>query len=147
MADLAAGPDGGAPAELTISEAGNAQRFRRLPATPPATTQAGRSLPGRYRCADLRAEAAVAFEGEQLVLRIVTPEGRRAGALQAYSDTVFGYSALDPMAPAFHAITLERQGRRVTGFRLSSARARRLHFQRLPGDQTQDKTDDRTSGD
>jgi CubicO group peptidase (beta-lactamase class C family) len=142
-ADLAPGPDGGAPAALTVSEAGNAERLRLLPATPPATAQAGRALPGRYRCADLRADASIAFEGEQLVLRIVTPEGRRAAALQAYSDTVFGTAALDPMAPAFHAITLERQGRRITGFRLSSARARRLHFARLPDG----KTDIKTSGD
>jgi CubicO group peptidase (beta-lactamase class C family) len=139
LAELAPGPDGGAPAELTISEAGNAQRYRLLPAAPPDTAEAGRALPGRYRCDDLRADASIAFEGEQLVLRIVTPEGRRAAALEAYSDTVFGYTALDPMAPAFHAITLECQGQRITGFRLSSARARRLYFARLP--------DHKTSGD
>ena len=131
LAELSPGPDGGAPPELTISETANAKRYRLLPATPPATAQAGRTLPGRYRCADLRAEATIAFEGDRLVLRIVTPEGRRAADLQAFSDTVFGTTALDPMAPAFHAITLERQGRRITGFRLSSARARRLHFVRL----------------
>jgi CubicO group peptidase (beta-lactamase class C family) len=135
-ADLAPGPDGAAPAELVISEAGNGERFKRLPDAPPATPRAGRALVGRYRCADLRADATIAFEGEQLVLRIVTPEGRRAAALVAYGDTVFGYSALDPMTPAFHAITLERQGRRITGFRLSSARARKLHFARLPDGQT-----------
>jgi CubicO group peptidase (beta-lactamase class C family) len=131
VADLAPGPDGAAPATLTISEAGNAERYSRLPATPPAAARAGRALVGHYRCADLRAQASVAFEGKRLVLRIVTPNGRRAVALQALSNSVFGTSALDPMVPGFHALTVERQAGKVTGFRLSSARARRLHFARV----------------
>jgi CubicO group peptidase (beta-lactamase class C family) len=130
VADLAPTADGGGPADLVISEAGNAERFKRLPAQPPATAKAGRPLVGRYRCADLKADASIAFEGEQLVLRIRTPEGARMAALEAFSDTVFGYSALDAAAPAMHAITVERMASKVTGFRLSSARARRLHFAR-----------------
>ena len=86
---------------------------------------------GRYRCADLQADASIAFEGEQLVLRISAPEGGRVAALEAFSNTVFGYTALDPAAPAMHAITVERKASQVTGLRLSSARARRLHFVRL----------------
>jgi hypothetical protein len=135
-ADVAPGPDGAAPAELVISEAGNGERFKRLPDAPPATAQAGRALVGRYRCADLRADASIAFEGEQLTLRMRTPEGQRTASLQALSNTVFGYSALDPLMPAFHALTVERQASKITGFRLSSARARRLHFVRLPDPST-----------
>jgi CubicO group peptidase (beta-lactamase class C family) len=131
-ADLAPGPDGAAPAVLVISEAGNAERFKRLPAQPPATAGAGRALVGRYRCADLRADARIAFEGGQLLLRMKTPEGGRVASLEALSNSVFGYTALDPLMPAFHALTVERQGAIVAGFRLSSARARRLHFVRLP---------------
>lgn len=132
VSDLTPGADGLAPAELVISEAGNAERFKRLPAKPAATAKAGKALVGRYRCADLQAEASIAFEGEQLTLRIKTPAGGRAAALEAFSNTVFGYTALDPSAPAMHAITVERTASKVTGFRLSSARARRLYFARLP---------------
>lgn len=130
-AELAATPDGGTPATITVREAGNPGRFRRLPATPPSTARAGRALEGRYRCADLRGEARIAFEGEQLVMRIRTPDGQRAIALQALSRSVFGCSALDPLAPAFFALTVERRQSRVAGLRLSSPRTRRLHFERL----------------
>jgi CubicO group peptidase (beta-lactamase class C family) len=135
-ADLAPGPDGAAPAELVISEAGNGERFKRLPDAPPDTRRAGPALVGHYRCADLRADVSIAFEGEQLTLRMRTPEGQRAASLQALSNTVFGYSALDPLVPGFHALTVERRASKVTGFRLSSARARRLHFMRLPDPST-----------
>jgi len=130
--DMAPGPGGAAPAVLVISEAGNAERYRRLPVRPPATARAGRGLVGRYRCADLRAEARIGFEGGQLLMRMSTPAGGRVASLEALSNSVFGYSALDPLMPAFHALTVERRASAVTGFRLSSARTRRLHFVRLP---------------
>jgi CubicO group peptidase (beta-lactamase class C family) len=130
-AALAPGPDGAAPTELVVSEAGNAERFSLLPAVPPSTADAGKPLPGHYRADDLRADASIAFEGDSLVLRIEAPDGRRAATLEAWSDTVFGFVAIDPMVPSRHVLTLESTRGRLTGFRLSSARARRLLFRRV----------------
>jgi CubicO group peptidase (beta-lactamase class C family) len=132
VADMAATPDGGAPAVLRIAEAGNVERYRLLPATPPDTARAGRALVGRYRCEDLNADAQIAFEHEALVLRIFAAQGTRVARLQALSNRVFGVTATDPQAPAFWAITAERKASKVRGLSLSTARARRLWFERLP---------------
>lgn len=132
-ADLAAGPDGSAPETLAISDTGNVEIFHRLPATPPSPVEAGKPLLGRYRCHDLNADAQIAFEGDQLVLRIFGSLSGRAFAVQPYSNIAFGLTALDPMMPGFHAMTVEAPGATVTSFRVSSGRARRLQFVRLPG--------------
>jgi len=130
-ADMVAAPDGSAPAELVISECGQGERFSLLPATPPSTRALGQRLVGRYRCDDLLADASIAFEGDQLVLRTATPDGRRAAVLEALSDTVFSYRAIDPLIPMVYAIALEHdEDQQLTGFRLTSARARRILFTR-----------------
>lgn len=131
VADLAAGTDGGAPETLAISDTGNAEVFRRLPATPPTTVEASKPLLGRYRCHDLNADAQIGFEGEQLVLRIFGTLTGRAFAVQPCSDTVFGLTALDPMMPGFHAMTVEEPAATATSFRVSAGRARRLQFVRV----------------
>jgi D-aminopeptidase len=132
LADLAPGADGGAPDALEIRMTGTAERFTRLPDSLPDTRKVGQALTGRYRCEDVDADVTVAFEGEHLVLKIVAPGGHRAFALQALSDVVFGMTAQDPLMPGFHALTVERKSRRVTGLRVSSGRARKLAFARLP---------------
>jgi hypothetical protein len=133
VADLAPGPDGGAPAELAVTDTGTTEHFQLLPATAPTAAKASKPLLGRYRCHDLNADAEIGFEGEQLVLRIFGTLAGRAFAIQPYSDTAFGLTALDPMMPGFHAMTVESPGSRVERFRVSSGRARRLQFVRQPG--------------
>jgi CubicO group peptidase (beta-lactamase class C family) len=131
VADMAAAADGSAPAVLPIAEAGNVERYRLLPARPPATARVGRALVGRYRCEDLNADAQIAFEQDALVLRIFAQQGTRVAALTAFSNSVFGATATDPQAPAFWAITVQRKASTVVGVWLSTARARRLWFERL----------------
>ncbi len=133
VADLAPGPDAGAPAELVISDTGTVERFKLLPAVPPTVAQASAPLLGRYRCHDLNVDAQIGFEGEQLVLRIFGTLTGRAFAIQPHSDAAFGLTALDPMMPGFHAMTVESPAERVQSFRVSSGRARRLQFLRQPG--------------
>jgi D-aminopeptidase len=133
VADLAPAPDGGAPAELVVTETGTSERFKLLPATAPTASVASKSLLGRYRCHDLNADAQIAFEGEQLVLRIFGSLAGRPFAIQPYSDAAFGLTALDPMMPGFHAMTIEAPSSRVESFRVSAGRARRLQFVRQPG--------------
>lgn len=133
VADLAPGPEGGAPEALVVTDTGNAERLELLPATPPTLADAGPSLLGRYRCHDLNADAQIAMEGEQLVLRIFGTVAGRAFAVQPYSDAAFGLTALDPMMPGFHAMTVEQPSARVESFRVSAGRARRLQFVRQGG--------------
>jgi hypothetical protein len=130
-ADLAPGPDGGAPDSLPMTMTGSTEVFTRLPATPPDTAKAGQPLIGRYRCDDLDADAAVTLVGDVLTLKIAPPGGGRAFTLQALSPAVFGMTAQDPLMPGFHALTVQRKARRVTGFHVSTGRVRKLAFTRL----------------
>jgi CubicO group peptidase (beta-lactamase class C family) len=133
VADMEPGPEGGPPAELAVTDTGTTERFKLLPAAAPTLAEASQPLLGRYRCHDLNADAQIGFEGEQLVLRIFGTLTGRAFAVQPYSDTAFGLTALDPMMPGFHAMTVETPGTQVDSFRVSSGRARRLRFVRQAG--------------
>lgn len=130
---LAPGPDGQAPEHLDILECGQAERFERLPSTPPDTRQLGQRLVGRYRSDDLQADASIAFEGDELVLRTVTETGRREAVLEAQAEAVFSYTMRDPLLPARYAITVQYGADdEVTGLLLTTARARRIGLTRLP---------------
>jgi hypothetical protein len=117
---------------LAVTDTGTTERFKLLPAAAPTLAEASKPLLGRYRCHDLNTDAQIAFEGEQLVLRIFGTLAGRAFAIQPYSDAAFGLTALDPMMPGFHAMTVETPGARAESFRVSSGRARRLQFVRQP---------------
>ncbi len=132
VADLAAGGDGQAPAVLPFSESGQVMRLKRLPTRPPATASAGQALLGRYRSADLDAEAGIAFEGEVLTLRMRGGYGARHIVLQAASAQVFRMSIQDEQMPGTSALVVERRGGVVTGLRFGTGRARGLHFEKLP---------------
>jgi CubicO group peptidase (beta-lactamase class C family) len=131
VAELAAGPDGQAPASFTFTESGLVTRFVRLPAEAPATAEAGRALQGRWRSRDLDATATIAFEGEVLTMRMQGGYGSRHIVLDAVSSAVFRMTVRDEMLPSTSALIAERQGDEVVGFRFGSARARGLHFERL----------------
>jgi CubicO group peptidase (beta-lactamase class C family) len=131
IADMAATAGGQPPDQLPISDGARTEHFSRLPQTPPVTAEVGRALLGRYRVDELAAEAEVAFDGDQLMLRIVGARGVRAFEVSALSDTVFSVRATDPGAPAFHVLTVEGRAGRLRGFRLSTMRARGLWFERL----------------
>jgi CubicO group peptidase (beta-lactamase class C family) len=130
VTDLAAGADGKAPAVLPFSESGRALRLKRLPARPPATATAGQALLGRYRSADLDAEATIAFEGEVLTLRMRGGYGSRHIVLAAASAQVFRMTIQDEQLPSTSALVVEGLGDGVTGFRFSTGRARGLHFEK-----------------
>ena len=132
VADLAPGADGKAPAVLPFSESGRTMRLKRLPAKPPATASAGQALLGRYRSADLDAEATIAFEGGVLTLRLRGGYGSRHIVLVAASAQVFRMIIQDEQLPGTSALVLELHAGAVTGFRFSTGRARGLHFEKLP---------------
>lgn len=131
VAELAAGPDGQAPASFRFTEGGLVTRFKRLPAKPPATAKAGHALLGRFRSQDLDATATIAFEGDVLTMRLQGGYGFRHIVLDAFSSTVFRMTVRDEMLPATSALIVERKGADVVGFRFSTTRARGLHFDRV----------------
>jgi CubicO group peptidase (beta-lactamase class C family) len=140
--DMAMGPfvlqtaqlagEGAAPPMLDLSEAGRSERFDLLPEVAPPLAEAAAPLLGRYRSADLDADARIAFEGERLQLQIRGAHGGQRMDLQAFSATVFGCRELDTRLPPGRTAVLRaivRDGR-VTGLRLDTPRTRQLAFER-----------------
>ncbi|MET0208514.1 MAG: serine hydrolase domain-containing protein [Burkholderiaceae bacterium] len=129
-ADL--GATDAAPATLILREAGNAERFDLLPETPPALKEAGAALVGRYRSADLGdASAEIAFDGDQLMLRIKGGFGGNAMTLEAFSADAFGWKVTDPLLPLGGGLSVRREGGAVTGFRVDTTRTRHMAFERV----------------
>ncbi len=120
---------GSAPAELTISEGGNAERFVRLPEPAPALREVGQALVGRYRAHDLGADASVEFDGDSLQLKVFGSFGVNSAVLEAFSADVFGWKAVDETLPLRGVLTVERVGGKVAGFRVDTSRSRHIWFE------------------
>ncbi|WP_219211489.1 serine hydrolase domain-containing protein [Variovorax boronicumulans] len=129
-AQLAA--EGAAPPSIDFSEAGHVERFERLPDTPPAPSDAGAPLVGRYRSHDMDAEARVSFEGEQLYLTLFGAHGSNRIALRPFSHDVFGWEERESALPHKErgVLNVERRGGEVAGFRMNTSRTRRMWFER-----------------
>ena len=121
---------GEAPAELCVSEAGNLERFVKLPATAPALKEVGAALAGPYRAADLDADATIAFNGEALELKVFGAFGANVLALEAFSADVFGWKAADAMLPLTGVLSVERAAGQIVGFRVDTPRTRHVWFER-----------------
>lgn len=123
-ADLAPGPDGGAPAAITMSESGRTASYQRLPATPPPTLTAGAGLVGRYTAPDLAGGAVIAVDGEALMMTVNDDLAHGRFPLTALSDKVF--LAASPLMPGmFTVLTVT-----ADGFHLTGGRTRHLAFTR-----------------
>lgn len=128
-ADLAG--EGAAPASLQISEAGRAQRFERLPETAPALAEAGAPLVGRYRAADLDADAQIGFVGDKLQLQVFGAFATNVMELTAFSGEVFGWTISDAgNLPLRGVLSVERVNGAVKGFRVNTPRTRHVLFER-----------------
>ncbi|TDP73023.1 serine hydrolase domain-containing protein [Roseateles toxinivorans] len=130
-AEALAGEGQPAPALLVMSESGHAVRCERLPDVPPPLAVAGAALLGRYRAADLDAEAVVSFAGERLQLRVQGAYGSTLMDLEAFSSEVFGWQMPDVNLPLRGVLSLQRQDGRVTGFHVDTPRTRQMAFERL----------------
>jgi CubicO group peptidase (beta-lactamase class C family) len=120
------------PRSLGYRESGRFETLTRVDDVQPVLAEAGAPLPGRYRSHDLDAEAQIAFEGDELVIRIRGDySGTRRFTLKAWSATAF--EMIDPEQPAggMFAVTAENAGGVTQRFWLNGVRARRVAFDRV----------------
>jgi CubicO group peptidase (beta-lactamase class C family) len=123
IADLAE-----APATLEMTESGHVLRLELLPGSAPADAIA--PLAGRYRAADLAADAQVLREDGHWKLRIFGQYAVNEFALAPLSADVAALShAVHPQLRA--ALSMTRRDGAVSGFRVDSARTRGMRFERL----------------
>jgi CubicO group peptidase (beta-lactamase class C family) len=116
-----------APAELTIAEGGNGERYVRLPDADIADDPA---LVGAYACTDLGEPAAIALDGEDLVLRIGGTFGT-ALELRALVPDFYIWTMRDDLSPIRGVLNVDRtDGGAIAGFRIDTPRTRRLVFTR-----------------
>jgi len=113
-------------ATLAFEDAGTAMTLARLPAAP-ALEDAGRRLVGRYRAHDLGADAAIAFEGKELLLRIAGEYGPSVLRLTPFADDLFGWKFGGELAPLGGTLRVEDNG----DLRLNTLRTRRLRLARI----------------
>ncbi|MGN6830561.1 serine hydrolase domain-containing protein [Paucibacter sp. M5-1] len=124
------------PPQLDLVADGRSECCELLPQTPPPLAEAGAPLLGRYRSADLDAEARIDFDGERLLLQIRGAYGGNRFELRALSAEVFGCQALDvPMGHGGNAVLRVAPAGgppsgSVSGFRLDTPRTRQLAFER-----------------
>jgi D-aminopeptidase len=130
MLDLAVSPVGGDPDGVTVDMRGSADLFRRIdPGTDDPMAEAGR-LAGRYRCEEAEATADIAIDAGLVSVRMSGPFGRDTYAMSRRSPLIW-ISNLDGSG---HGGVMEftiGDGGAITGFALTSARTRRVAFERL----------------
>ena len=139
--DLAAGPialdvfeDSGAPPKtLEIRESGLSEHFELLPAFAAEDSPLGSELMGRYRCADLDANATIDLQEGKIRMRVFGAWGTSIAVLTAYSNDVLGWQIQGAELPLRGVMSLERVGGKLTAFKLDTLRTRHLRFERIEG--------------
>jgi CubicO group peptidase (beta-lactamase class C family) len=124
------GQDEPAPPTLELDDAGTLHVLTRLP-EPPPLAEAGRALVGRYDVPDVAAQARIAFEGDELLLRISSEFGPHVLRLKALAADLFAWNCCGPLAALGGTLRVERSDGRTSGLRLDTLRTRHLHFQRV----------------
>ena len=123
--------EGAAPEKLSLRQSGYVEEYVKLPATPPALAEVGRSLVGRYHADDLDADAQIDFSGDKLMLKVFGKVGSGEMQIEPFSADVFGLKSTDPMLPLRGTLNVQRNGGSVVGFRVDSTRTRKMAFQKL----------------
>ncbi|WP_349742843.1 serine hydrolase domain-containing protein [Roseateles cavernae] len=132
--ELAGADSAQAPDTLEVRDGGRVQRFRRLAEAAPESAALAPQLVGRYRSADLDADAQIAIEGAMLTLTVQGRHGQLRFRLQPVSEDVLFIVPTDPLLAALansNVVNLDRAGARVVGLRIDSVRTRHMRFTRL----------------
>jgi CubicO group peptidase (beta-lactamase class C family) len=115
--------------ELPIGFGGLVSAYRRLDRGAVDKPSFGQSIEGRYYCLDTDATATFTWREDQVSVRIEDGHGSVEGPVTPLGADVAG---IGPLAMMYWCvISLEREGGRVTGFRLNAMRTRRLDFRRI----------------
>ncbi|WP_051278044.1 serine hydrolase domain-containing protein [Solimonas flava] len=123
-----------APGDLDVIECGIAQRFRRLGAAPDALSAGAAALAGRYRSAELPAEAEIFEVDGRWLLGVQARHGRTLYAMTPLDVDLWSIALADGSLPYRQLLTVARDGAQVSGLQLSSLRTRRLAFARVGAD-------------
>lgn len=127
--DLQKGPDGGAPATLPVSEAGQTAVYHRLGATPAGPDVLAAAV-GAYANPEIGGHAEIALKDGVLALTFFGVFGTRRLILRPEGDRVFGATAPDDIFPLAVWIRFDSTDP-ISAFDLSTGRTRRLRFTRL----------------
>jgi D-aminopeptidase len=127
-ASLAAPAPGQPPESIAFSESGRRQTLHRLIITDADAARIGSALSGNYYSIDLAAEATIT-PGQPVPIAVHGEFGQVAGAVRILSEEFALVTEAGADLPSA-AIQLEREGRRITGFRVSAPRSRGLRFER-----------------
>lgn len=118
---------------LDISDAGQRERFVRLPQNVSNAKQTFKSLVGRYRYVDFDCEVAVTMEDGVFRLDMLPSYGHSYFKLEPFSDEVFGgslvCSSFVPL-PLNVTLSVERKNGKISGLWISSFRTRNLWLER-----------------
>ncbi len=122
---------GDAPQTLRFWEGSCVGPFEQMPAQPPELARVAEGLVGRYRAADLGADAEMRFADGKLRLRIAGGLGGNDLELEAWSADVLAWSAISfPLLRGLISVERDEAGR-MQGLRLDTIRTRGLRFKRL----------------
>ena len=113
---------------LDIRFGGLTSAYQRLDRSTMDHAAFGQSIEGRYYCLDADATATFSLRDDQLTVKIDDGHGYAEGPVTPLGPDVAG---MGPLAMIYWCvISLERDGERITGFRLDGMRTRRLAFKR-----------------
>ena len=127
-ASAAAPAPGEAPDTIAFSESGRHQMLRRLDIAASDAARLGSALAGRYHSTDLAASATIAA-GQPPAITVRGEFGGVTAELRALSEDFMLVTEQGSELPSA-AIQIEREGERITGFRVSAPRSRGLRFER-----------------
>jgi CubicO group peptidase (beta-lactamase class C family) len=127
-ASLAAPASSQPPEHIVFSESGRRQSLHRLTITEAETARIGSALGGNYHSIDLAAEATIT-PGHPAPIAVRGEFGQVAGAVRILSEDFAVVTEAGADLPSA-AIQFERDGGRITGFRISAPRSRGLRFER-----------------
>ena len=121
---------GAAVTQLDLDLCGVADTLVRLPDQPPTPGELAPALVGEYRLDDFDTKVEVIFEQEVLHIDLRSRYNPCRMRLDPISGEVFNFSSRMLGTPVQGTVVFARSGGRVSGFFLSTARSRNLHFSR-----------------
>lgn len=130
---IKADDDGNAPATISFSESGYSETLKLLPEKPASVEDLGPPLTGQYYSEDARADLAIDFEEEKLILTIRGDySGPRKFQVVAFTDQAFSVRNLDdPSAGCAMTVRERNASGTVQALELNTVRSRHLRFVRV----------------